>query len=240
MKFQILLFAMLAVGLLHAQPVEVLRTGKTTPRRQDPSFEFIAPDEGRKSSQFVATLRAQANGREVDIPQLFFRIKYKALQLGANSFELAGFEKPGKTTQAALTLDVYFSPDSALTRHRNARIKNTCFIFLDDFGTDEVYKFQINDKPEEIRSGYFLRKPMPPGRIFSLKQNEFLGSSLAFRASRNQSARFYTFTDFGLEDKARDPDYLGQFFNTKRVNPIDKNLGYLLVLLMPEDVPGRN
>lgn len=225
----VLLFS---IDSLTAQTVDLKLKGKLNRAKASTSFEFVKSTTDLPSSNFIGTLKAIGVDKDSSIPKLFFKLKNKAQELGANCFKLNKFEKRDNLKKASLLLDIYFCGDSVLQANRANHLKNSAILFLDDFNSDEVYEFYINEIKRKVNSGTYFRYNIKTGADLLIAQSGLIGSTIKYKWIENRPAIFITFTDFGLENKDNESDYLGMYFNTKRINRIDSDLGYLLTLLL--------
>lgn len=223
---------LLSIGNLTAQTVDLIKKGKLTGTKASTSFEFIESTTDLSFPNFIGTIRATGTDKDSSIPRLFFKLKSKAQELGANCFKLNKFEKVDNSQKASLILDIYSCRNSVLEANRASHLKSTAILFLDDLNSDEVYEFYTNEIERKICSGTFFRYNIKTGVDLVIAQSGLFGSTIKYKWKENRPAIFITFTDFGLENKDNESDYFGMYFNTKRINRIDNDLGHLLILLL--------
>jgi hypothetical protein len=101
---------LLSIGSSTAQTVDIVKKGKLNRARASISLEFV-------------TIKATGVDKDSSIPKLFFKLKKKAQELGANSFKLNKFEKRDKLQKASLSLDIYFCSDSLMKTIRANHLK---------------------------------------------------------------------------------------------------------------------
>jgi len=217
---------------MFAQTVEIVKRGKSTTHERVTNFEYLEPNTIPKYATFVATLKATENGKDASIPNLFFALKYKTYQLQANSFKVIAFVKEKTSNKLELTIDVYYSNDSLLLVNRNNHIKNTVFIFGDDKGDDETYSFSINEVEHEIKSGFYYKYVIAKGSQAEISQGKLLTNTMKFSWKENSSSQFLSLSKFGLAPTKESHEYLSRFFNMNTLNPIGRDLGYLLASLL--------
>jgi hypothetical protein len=228
-----ILLMLISTGNLIAQKVDLIKKGIVATKSSN-SFEFIESATNLTSASFIGTIRAVGIEKDSAIPKLFFKLRNKGLELGANGFKLNKFEKSDNSQNTSLILDVYYCSDSLLEKNRSSHFKNSVILFLDDLNSDEIYEFYINEIERKIKSGTYFRYNIKSGTDFVLTQSGWFGSTYKYRWKENRHAIFISFTDYGLEGKENETDYLGMYFNTKRINTIDSDLGYLLTVLLPK------
>jgi len=229
MKKLIWLLLLLPTFQLNAQTVEIVKKVSAN-ATTDKQFEFLHEDIKISSVTFIATLRASGKEKNAIIPKLFFKLRDKSHELGGNSFKLVSYEKrpPGEAT---LVLDVFNAAREILKTNRSYEEVNTLFVFLDEVG-DEEYVFVINEIDRKIKSGAYYRYDIPEGRQVDISEGGLMSGTQTFRWKEKQPTIFFTLTDFGLPPHHNEPVYIARYFNTKRLNQIDRNLGKLLITLL--------
>ena len=75
---------LLSIGNLTAQTVDLIKKGKLTGTKASTSFEFIESTTDLSFPNFIGTIRATGTDKDSSIPRLFFKLKSKAQELGAN------------------------------------------------------------------------------------------------------------------------------------------------------------
>lgn|GEM_PF-1462531 len=217
---------------LFAQVVEVVKKGKSTPHERVTNFEYLEPNTIPKHASLVATLKATESGKDANIPNLFFALKYKTYQLQGNSFKVIAFAKEKTSNKLELTIDVYYSNDSLLLVNRNNHVKNTVFIFGDDKGDNETYSFSINEVQHEIKSGFYYKYVIAKGSQAEISQGKLLTNTVKFSWKENSRSQFLSLSKFGLAPTEESHEYLSRFFNMDTLNIIGQDLGYLLASLL--------
>ena len=214
----------------YAQTIEIVSKNKSKFKATN-RFEFLNSGIKTSSSTFIATINSKGKDKNSSIPNLFFKIKEKACDLGANSFKVNKYTKRNSAQETILTLDIYRTHDSILEINSTGRSKNIFYIFLDDNDPGDSYTFTINDIDREIESGTYYRYEVKKGQKVEIGSGGLLGASGNYKWKENNPSVFITLTDFGLPPDHNEPEYLARYFNTKRLNTIDPNLGLLLVEL---------
>ncbi|MFY7936485.1 MAG: hypothetical protein ACOVOQ_03835 [Flavobacterium sp.] len=114
---------LLSIGSSTAQTVDIVKKGKLNRARASISLEFVEPTTDLPSLNYIGTIKATGVDKDSSIPKLFFKLKKKAQELGANSFKLNKFEKRDKLQKASLSLDIYFCSDSLMKTIRANHLK---------------------------------------------------------------------------------------------------------------------
>jgi len=130
-----------------------------------------------------------------------------------------------------MILDLFNAPDEILKTNRSHEEANTLFVFLDEWG-DENYVFTINGIDRKIKSGSYYRYDILVGKQVEISEGGLMSGSEIYRWKDKRPPIFFTLTDFGLPIAHNEPVYIARYFNTKRLNRIDRNLGELLIVLL--------
>jgi hypothetical protein len=231
MKHQIFIPFLFLFASSFGQEVEILKKFAVAKSISDTRFEFLGKNSNPKSLVFVGTIRATGKDKKASLSKLYFKLKDQAYVMGANSFKLSSYTKNEIKKEASLKLDIFKASDSTLN-NKSTLEKNVIYVFLNDFTENENYIFTINDNESEIKSGMYCRYQLNPGESATLDPGGLLSASFTFKWKKDNQSTFITLTDFGQEDPSKDYDYSGRYFNTKRINRVDRNLGYLLAELM--------
>ena len=227
-----ILLTELAFGIANSQTVEIVKQVSLSQSSADKRFEFLNSKTNVLSLTFVGTIKARGRDKMSSIPMLFFKLRDKAQEFGANCFKINSYDKGSNVKEAMLTLDVYSGTDQVLKNNSSYEEKNTIFVFLDDKNSAENYTFNINEIERKITSGTYYRYQIREKQNISIDAGGFFDPQFKFRWKEGKAPLFFTLTDFGLDKDAKDYDYAGKYFNTKRLNPIGKNVGQLLVALI--------
>lgn len=238
MKIQIPLyftfFFLTLTNLIFAQTIEVIRNSEFQPPKKEKDFAFLEPTTDTTDIKFMATIKAIGDGKKADIELLFYKLKAKAQELGANSFKLNSFSKLDSTNTSILILDTYYGTDSALNRNFQNHEKNVIYIFGNAEKSDKTYSFKIDNTKKEIKGGTFYKHQNKEGQEMKINKGGLSGATIWVKWKENKPATFLTLTGFGLGGAPVPVGQIGISFNTGRINYIDGNLGHLLVLLLTQ------
>jgi hypothetical protein len=220
-----------ACAMSIAQTVEVLKSSPSIKSIRDARFEFLDKRVSASGLFFIGTIRAIGKDKKASISELYFKLKDQAYLMGANSFKVNAYSKNEKLKEASLKLDIFKATDSTLN-DKSTREKNVIYVFLNDFTENESYTFTINENEREIKSGMYCRYQLKPDESAIIDPGGLLSMNFTFKWKKDNSSSFITLTDFGQEDPSKDYDYSGRYFNTKRLNRLERSLGLLLIEVM--------
>ncbi len=222
-------------NLIIAQTVEVINKSEFQPETKSKDFAFIEPTTDTTNIKYIATIKASGEGKKVDLEMLFYKLKAKAQELGANAFKLNRFEKMGSSNISVLILDTYYGTDSALNLNFKNHEKNVVYIFGDSEKSEKTYSFKIDNTKTEIKGGTFYKHHNKEGQEVKINKGGFTGATMWVKWEENKPATFLTLTGFGLGGAPVPVGQIGMSFNTGRINYIDGNLGHLLVSLLTQN-----
>ncbi len=238
MKTHILLyfsfFFPASFNLATAQTIEIIRKSDFQPDYRVNDFAFLEPVTDTTDIKFIATIKAIGVDKNVDIEQLYFKLKTRAQELGSNFFRLNSFSKSDSINTFILILDTYYGTDSALNRNFQNHEKNVIYIFGNAEKSDKTYSFKIDNTKKEINGGTFYKHQNKEGQEVKINKGGFSGATIWVKWKENKPATFLTLTGFGLGGAPVPVGQIGISFNTGRINYIDGNLGHLLVLLLTQ------
>lgn len=183
---------------------------------------------------FIATLRASMPLKQNAISTLFFSISKNAKKLGGNCFKLNAYEIDKSTKQIVLTLDIFFAEDAILNMNFNKHVKNRIFVFGGEIASrNEMTRCKINDQEITILSGHYFEQVVEEGKQIKINKGGATGMTMWITCKQEEPASFLSLNGFNFGGGGVPPmGNLGTSFNTGRINPIDGNLGYLLIQIL--------
>jgi hypothetical protein len=221
-------------NLLNAQTVEVINKSEFQPEKNDKYFDFIQPTTDTTDIKFIASIKSTGEGRKMDLEDLFYKLKVKAKELGANAFRLSSYKIIDSINKSVLILDTYYGTDSALNLNFKNQEKNVVYIIGDYENSDYTYSFKIDKIKKEINGGTFYRHQIKEGQEVKINKGGFTGATLWVKWKENKPAVFLSLTGFGLGGGPVPAGQIGISFNTGRINFIDDDFGHLLVSLLTQ------
>lgn len=219
-------------NLLNGQTVEVINKSALIPELQGKDFAFIESTTDTTDIKFIATIKASGKGKKGDLDLLFYKIRAKAMELGANAFKLSSYTAMDSLKKTVLTLDTYYGTDSALISNLKNREKNVVYIFGALEKSDKTYLFKVDNEKVEMKSGTFYKVQNKAGQEVKISKGGFTGATVWIKGKEDRPATFLTLTGFGLGGGTVPAGQIGMTFNTGRINYVDGNLGCLIVLLL--------
>ena len=225
---------LISCNLTIAQNVEVLKKSDFQPEQKAKDFACIEPATDTTDIRFIAAIKVTGERKKESLEVLFYKLKAKAQELGANSFKLNSFKTIDSINKSVLILDTYYGTDSALNLNFKNQEKNVVYIFGDAEKSDKIYSFKIDNVKTEIKGGTFYRYINKEGQDVKINKGGLTGATIWIKWKEGKPATFLTLTGFGLGGAPIPAGQLGMSFNTGRINYIDGNLGHLLVSLLTQ------
>lgn len=225
-------FLLILIQAPMAQTVEIVHQSAWQPQGKSNDFAFVEPATDSASFTFVATVKATGTGKHKGTDQLFYKLKEKAQELGANAFKLKDYTSSDSSNSSTLILDVGYLSDSAKLLNFQRHEKNVVYIFGNPGKSEKSSNFKIDDKKKELSGGTYYKYALKEGQEVKINKGGFTGATLWINWKENRPAAFITLTGFGLGGGPVPAGVVGMSFNTGRINYIDGNLGHLLTLLL--------
>ena len=232
-KYSILILLFVILGnSVDAQTIEILKQENIATKSNDEDFSFIEPITDINLFNYVGTIRATGLDRLAKVEVLFFKLKEKAHELGANCFKLNDFSQTDVPRQSVLTLDVYRANDSIINLNFENHAKNVVYIFGDERKTKDKYTFKIDNVKKEFTAGTYFRYENKVGQEVKINKGGLTGMTIWIKWKENKPSSFLTLTGLGLGGGQVPYGTVGVAFNTGRINRVDGNLGHLLIQVM--------
>jgi hypothetical protein len=226
---------MISSYLTIAQNIEVINKSGFQPLEKVDHFSFIEPITDTTDIKFIATIKVTGETKKEEVAILFYKLKAKAQELGANSFKLNSFKILDSNNKKILILDTYYGTDAAINLNFKNHVKNIVYIFCDAEKSDKTYSFKIDNVKKEIKGGTFYKYQNKEGQKVKINKGGFSGATLWINWKENKPATFLTLTGFGLGGSQIPYDQqFGMSFNTGRINYIDGDLGHLLAAVLTQ------
>lgn len=217
---------------VNAQTVEVLKQTDFVTQEKDEDFAFIEPTTDVNSLTYVGTIKSTGVDKLAGVENLFFKLKEKAHELGANCFVLNDFKQGNNPQPSILTLDIYNGNDSILNLNFANHEKNVIYIFGSEKRSNAQFNFRLDNVKKEFNSGTFYRHENKEGQEVKINKGGLTGMTLWIKWRENKPSTFLTLTGFGLGGGTVPYGTVGVAFNTGRISYIDGNLGHLLIQLI--------
>jgi len=216
-----------------SQIVEVLAKGDTL---QKPSYQqFIYLSDSTAVSDAVFVSRIKATGSLRNVTHLYYFIKNKAQEKGANGFKFESFEKINDTT-SELTLSVYFCNDTLFEANFAHIPKNKIYIFgKENLLEQETQSYKIQSKKYDIGNGRFRVFDIKEGEEYKINKGGFTGMTYWIKRKPEGYSSFLSFSGLGLNGA----NYMvgggvGVSFNTGKIDHVDPNLALVLLRIYNE------
>ncbi len=217
----LLVFVNLATS---GQGVSVIRKGEFIPAETPKTFTFASQPDDIIRAEFIASFKAVTGGKKNSLVAVFYDIRKQAMKMKANAFVLQAYEPAGENSHN-LVIDTYYIP--GIADSPDTAYYNKVYIFCDERKSDAVYSIKADNRKEEFRSGTYLEYTLADGQTLKLNKGGFTGMSLFLKYRENKEPQFFTISSFGVG--VTPPGVMGASFNTGRFEPVEKNLGLLLI-----------
>ncbi len=219
------------------QTIELLKQSDTRFKRSRKTFAFIEPAIGIEQLAYVGTFKASGRKSTADTYRMLDGIRSKSRFYGANCFVLSAYDRHGPRGEVTLILDTYFATDSILEANKAYHPKNVFFIFGDD-NPDNVgsYSFKINGEEKTISSGTYYRQEINEREEVKINKGGIIGATVELYWMPDKDAVYISQSGPGAGGVSP-PMGNGGFgisVHTGRLNPMESNLGRLLVELLKE------
>ncbi|HTE34351.1 MAG TPA: hypothetical protein VK666_28420 [Chryseolinea sp.] len=235
-KFFLLLTAfLLTTAFTFSQTIEVLKTSgaKDLPAAQD--FAFIEKKTDSAGYKFISTYKLTGTKKKANITYLFLQVAERAKTDGANCFKLNSFHRNDSLKEATLILDTYNWNDSM----RNVNFSNheqNCIYLLggEDPNDDNDISFKIDNEKKVLKSGTYYKHVRTNGKEVKISKGGLAGTTLWYTLVGNKPDLFLTMTGLGLGGGPVPTNVVGLSFNTGRIQPVQGDLGCLLIAILKQ------
>lgn len=226
------------------QTIDLVNQSDTKFKKSWKTFDFIEPEISIEQLAYVATFKATGRKSTADMYRMFNGIREKSRFYGGNCFILSSFTRHGPRGEVTLVLDTYFATDSILEANNSSHPKNVCFIFGDDNPDKErMHSFKINGEEKVIPSGTYFRQEINEREEIKINKGGFTGATVKLYWMPDKDAVYISQSGPGvgaISPTVGNANFgvgsgiSGISVNTGRLNPMESNLGRLLVELLEE------
>lgn len=216
------------------QQVEILAQSHTLLKTQHQDFIYLSDSTNLDQAVFVAQIKAIGSLKNTSY--LYYFIKNKAQELGANAFRLDKFN-PLEHEKGELILSTYYATDELFSTNANYLPQNTLFLFgYDDLSSRNEQHYKINGEKYTIGAGEYRPYVLQEGKEYKINKGGFTGMTFWIKGKPNGDNSFLSFSGIGLNtaDYALYSNGLGISINTGKINTVDPNLALLLLKLYRE------
>lgn len=234
-KIILLLSCSLTIQVTFSQIIEVLKSNnkKDLPIAED--FAFIEKKMDSGNYSFVATYRLTDATVKGNITNSFFLIADRAKKDGANCFKLNSFNRNDSSNETTLVLDTYFWNDSIRNLNFGSHEQNCIYIFGAEKPDEEnSISFKIDNEKKILKAGTFYKYVRTQGKEVKISKGGLTGMALWYTLDGNKPNLFLTLTGLGLGGGTVPANVAGLSFNTGRIQPVQGDLGCLLITILKE------
>lgn len=220
---------------LTAQDIEVVKQSAFQKEKKVKTLDYIESPADTASMTFVATLKVTGENRRADLNAIYFKMKDKARDLGANAFKYTNYEMIDSANKAILVADLYFANDSALDANTMKQEKNAVYVFGDVVPSEKTVTYKANGEKKELLGGKYAKYVnSKEGDEVKINKGGFTGASMTITWKENKSSIYVSLTGFGLGGGPVPAGQIGLSFNSGRINYIDNGLARILLQVMKE------
>jgi hypothetical protein len=226
----LIVFSSLSFG----QEVKVLSQSNTLLKTQHQDFIYLSDSTNIAKAVFVAQIKA--TGSLKNTSYLYYYIKNKAQEMGANAFRFEQFNKLD-STNGELILSTYYATDELFVANNVYLPQNNLYIFgYDDLTSHKSQGYKINGTRYAIGAGEFAAYSLQDGAAYKINKGGFTGMTYWLKGKAEGDSSFLSFSGIGLNnaDDAMYPNGIGVTINTGKINNVDPNLALLLLKLYQE------
>ncbi|SIS31570.1 hypothetical protein SAMN05421768_102434 [Chryseobacterium joostei] len=228
----IISFLLQVFSLGYSQQVEVVEKGMA--ENLSPK-EFMIPLKNAENYTSVLVNRYKAYSQNAYVGHLFSAIANDAKKDGANAYSIISYKKGDKQSDSELILDTYSLNDSEVERMSELLEKNTVYIFGGpSVSNDTASKFKINGDKKEVKNNTFFRAIVKENEELKIVKGGITGMAVWIKWKLEQFNRFFSFSGLGVDGVGISGNGMGVGFNTGRINPVDRDLGYFLIQVLKE------
>lgn len=229
-KFFLALFFLIFNNGLISQNVEVIKKSEILLDKSK-EFHYLNSEIDTTNLTYISTYKAHIDGKKNLIANSFFEIKKLANKLGANSFRLIEHKTKEKEFNYFI-LEAYFTTDKHLLNNNDKLQKNVVYIFSEERETGEIHSLKVNNEKVEFNSGTFLIYEIKKDEKLKISKGGFTGATVTYPYKEGRIASFISISGFGVNNDLPQPGTIGMSFNTGRLNPVEKGLGFLLIKML--------
>src|SRR4030095_1115092 len=181
-----------------SQGVTVIKKDGSLKLPEGKKYAFIEPTTDTSSLIFVATLRCRDRIRSSNIENMYFFLREKANNLGANCYILRHFKIDEINDEVNLILDSYFATDSLLALNSSNHEDNIVFLFGEEKENGKAIVYTINGVIKEIKGGTFHKIELREGEEIRINKGGSTGAIIALNWQPDKKPVFYSLSGFGI------------------------------------------
>jgi hypothetical protein len=233
MKKGLFLLLLILANSSHSQTIDVLVKGDTILKPKYQQFIYLCDSTDISTAVFVAKIKA--TGSLKNATNLFYFIRNKAQEIGANGFRFESFEKTDDQT-GALILSVYNCPDELFDANMDYLPKNKIYLFGDENMLDQkTQNYKIQGQKQKIDNGHFKSFDIKIGEEYNITKGGFTGMTFYIKRKENGFSSYLSFSGIGVNGAGYIPNGgIGININTGKINHVESNLALALLKIYSE------
>jgi hypothetical protein len=220
--------------LCFSQQITVLAQSNTLLKPQHQEFMYLCDSTATTNATFVAQIKA--SGSLKNASNLYYFIKNKAQEMGANAFRLDQFNKLDNNS-GELILSTYYAAADLFAINNTFLPHNDLFLFgYDDLTSHKTQGYKINGSKQQLGAGEFVTYSLGEGRTYKINKGGFTGMTYWINGNSTGDCTFLSFSGIGLNgaDYAMYSNGIGVSINTGKINNVDPSLALLLLKIYQE------
>jgi hypothetical protein len=247
-KLLLALLFMFTTSMVFAQKVSVTKwNNDSMPSITTNQFCYLPATFKDSTAIYIATIQVYSALVKAEIPMMFEKIKMKANEIGGNAFLVNEFKEEEFKSNRKLVVDIFYLSDSAIERIQKTFTKNEVYIFeTEKFNPLQTVqknlmvipmlpesKLIINEKSYILKEKEYLQftlSALQPS-LTIIKEGTKQSKPITLTFKENANAVFFTNNEIYTSIQKLNPIMSSLFSKQKNVIEIDKELGYLLLLL---------
>jgi hypothetical protein len=218
-------------SLSQGQVLQILSQSNALLATQHQDFYFLSDSTDTTNAVFVAKIKA--TGSLQNLTYLYYTIKNKAQELGANAYKLEQFTNLDDYS-GELILATYYATAERLKANSLSLPQNNLYLFgCDDLTASKNQSYKINGVKYTLGCGAYTSYSLKDGELYKINKGGFTGTTIWVKGKTAGDSTFLSFSGIGLNG-ANDAMYangLGVSLTTGKINTVDPNLALLLLKL---------
>lgn len=225
MKYKLFLILILNIQYTFGQQFKVLEKSNLDLDGQNSKFIFISEDTLLDQNTFVASFRVEGILKHM-LP-LYYQIKKKAQNFGANSFKFRSYRKL-ENEKAELIIETYFNDELFLEKNALSIPRNRVFIFgKPNFPDGKTQTLKINDDELKIASGKFIEREL--SRELKISKGGITGFSISISPNLSGLPLFFIVSGSGISGGGYSTNTVGLNLSSGGIEQLEDGLGLLLL-----------
>lgn len=216
------------------EQVELISTHQTLEKSKDNYFGYLFPETNLAEATLIAKVKGK--GKKNQLVSVMRQIKNMMTESGANAFLIEQYQSTDSKT-FEIVIAAYYCSDDLFEENYTHVPKNKVYVFgNDDLTNQRSINYKINGEKKEVYSLKYQKYEVKIGEELKINKGGFTGMTFWISGKENKGSTFLTFTGLGFGGANYNPANggVGVSINTGRIDPIDPNLGLVLLKVFEE------